>query len=117
MNDKHKAPEGFPDDAALLAYLEGQADPEAQAAIEAALADSAFLREAMEGLSQAGDPALLKASKQALQARLQKQIPKRRTALSPAQVLLREHWIWLAVALVLILGGLGYWVLHQYISR
>lgn len=116
MKDKNKVPEGFPDDAALLAYLEGQADPAVQAAMEAALAESAFLREAMEGLAQAGDPALLKASKKILQARLQEQIPKRRQTLSPAQVLLREHWIWLAVVMVLVLAMAGFWVLQKLIG-
>lgn len=115
-NNKNKLPP-FPDDEVLFAFLAGKANATDEAALLAAMEESDFLKDAVEGLSNEGDGNALRAAKQKLQAKLKEQLAPRRKALSPAQVLVREHWIWLAVVLVLILVLSGYWVLQQVLAH
>lgn len=117
MPHKNPALETMPADQEILAYLEGRASAAEVAAMEAALADSAFLKDALEGLSKGGNAEALQATKLKMQARLKEQISPRRKALSPGQVFLREQWIWFALVLVLLMGSAAFWIIRELLNN
>jgi hypothetical protein len=100
----------------LLRYLEGKASEEERFAIENQMAGSAFLDEAMEGLHQFKDPALIKEYAEALNQQLQKQAAKKISRKNKRK-LKDQQWLVIAILAILLLCVTGFLLVHFHIRH
>lgn len=100
-------------DEELLKYLEGQLDVARQHEVEKKMVDSAFVDDALEGLAAYQSKEKLKLQVQQLNKGLQKQLDTRKQKKEKRKI--KElPWVIMAVATILLLGLLGYAVLHLF---
>lgn len=100
-------------DEELLKYLEGQLDAEQQHEVEKKMMDSSFVDDALEGLATYQSKEKLKLQVEQLNKGLQKQLDARKQKKEKRNI--KElPWIITAVIIILLLGLLGYLVLHVY---
>ena len=97
----------------LLRYLEGKVTEEERFAIENQMADSAFMNEAMEGLQQFKDPALVKEYVTALNQQLQKQTAKKISRKNKRKFK-DQQWLIIAILSILLLCVTGFLLVHFY---
>ncbi len=100
----------------LLKYIKGNATQEEQHAVETKMANSGFVNDAMEGLQQIAASGKLNEYVQQLNKHLHQQLllPKQRKEKRKIKEL---TWITIAVAVVLLLCILGYWVIRMRNGR
>lgn len=98
----------------LLRYLEGNASEAERFAIENQMSDSAFVNEAVEGLQQFRDPALVKEYTSLLNQQLQKQTAKKMSRKFKRRLSKDNHWLVIAVLLLLLLCVTGFLLVHFY---
>lgn len=97
----------------LLAYLEGRVDEKERHVIERMMAESEFMSEAMEGLSQVGDIARLPPIVAELNRDLKKKVNAKKGMRRMAQTGF-PGWLLLATLLIVALAVLGYIVYRMY---
>jgi anti-sigma factor RsiW len=115
MTDKWKdilSGSGAIDSRKLMDYLEGKLTDEEKHEVESRLADSPFLDEAMEGLSQMKDKQMIATILTELNRQLDRKIAQRKTRRT--RTLQFPVWLLLATAAVIILAVLAYVVYRMY---
>jgi len=94
---------------ALKRYLNGTASEEERFAIENQMADEAFMNDAVEGLQNFNDPALMDQYVNAINKEIQVQTSKKKDA---EKTYRRSNWTLISVILIIVLCILGYFVIH-----
>ena len=100
----------------LIRYLQGEASEEERFAIEKQMAESSFVNEAVEGLQDFKDPALVKEYVSQLNLQLQKNTAKKITRKNKRK-LKDENWLVIAILGILLLCVTGYLLIHFITTR
>jgi hypothetical protein len=95
----------------LIRYLQGEASEEERFAIEKQMAESSFVNEAVEGLQNFKDPALVKEYVTQLNIQLQKSTAKKVLRKSKRK-LKDESWLVISILGILLLCVVGYLLIH-----
>lgn len=99
----------------LMAYVDGSLTHEQQHEMETILEEDPFLNDAVEGLSYIDDKEHLKNITAQINLQLKKQIAARRTNRRKHRKI-DDHWGWVAVAILLILAVMAWWVIHAVLK-
>jgi hypothetical protein len=95
----------------LIRYLQGEASEEERFAIEKQMAESSFVNEAVEGLQNFKDPALVKEYVTQLNIQLQKSTAKKIKRKNKRK-LKDESWLIISILGILLLCVVGYLLIH-----
>jgi len=97
----------------LMKYLDGKLSDQESHELEALMADSAFVNDAVEGLQQFGEKDKLQDFVQQLNKDLQKKVAEKKLKKEKRSIK-NINWITLAVVFVIFLCILGYIVIRLY---
>jgi anti-sigma factor RsiW len=106
-----------PDQQKLIDYLEGRLSAEEKHEVERMLADSRFADEAMEGLSQLGDPKRIPRITADLNRDLQQRLAKKGKGRGPIPRMPDRSLVLLLTVTLLVLIVLAYVVYRMYLPR
>ncbi|GAC1441494.1 MAG: hypothetical protein NVSMB63_09120 [Sediminibacterium sp.] len=100
----------------LMKYLEGKASDAERFAIEKQMADSDFMNDAVEGLQEFTDTKLVRQYTEQLNGQLHARTrgTQRRKKKSRMD---SQHWTLIAIAAILLLCVLAYFVIQLYIKK
>ena len=97
----------------LLKYLEGNATDSEMHAIEAQMADSAFVDDAIEGLQKIGEKKKILQIKDQLNQQLKKASSKKEKNKRHREFM-DQQWLIIAVLAIILLSVVGYLLIHYY---
>ncbi len=97
----------------LLKYLEGKATDSEMHAIEAHMADSAFVDDAIEGLQAIGENKKILQLKEQLNQQLKKATNKKEK-IKKRRGIKDQQWLIIAVLAIVLLSVIGYLLIHYY---
>jgi hypothetical protein len=97
----------------LLKYLEGNATDAEMHAIEAQMADSAFMDDAIEGLQAIGQNKKILQLKDQLNQQLKKASSKKEK-IKKRREYMDQQWLIIAVLAIILLSVVGYLLIHFY---
>ena len=97
----------------LLKYLEGNATDSEMHAIEAQMADSAFVDDAIEGLQAIGENKKILQIKDQLNQQLKKATNKKEKN-KRRREFMDQQWLIVAVLAIILLSVVGYLLIHYY---
>ncbi len=95
----------------LLKYLEGKASDSEMHAIEAQMADSAFVDDAIEGLQAIGEKKKILQLKEQLNQQLKKASSKKEK-IKKRRGIKDQQWLIIAVLAIVLLSVIGYLLIH-----
>ncbi len=97
----------------LLKYLEGNATDSEMHAIEAQMADSPFVDDAIEGLQAIGENKKILQLKEQLNQQLKKASSKKEKV-KKRRGIKDQQWLIIAVLAIVLLSVIGYLLIHFY---
>ncbi len=97
----------------LLKYLEGNATDSEMHAIEAQMADSPFVDDAIEGLQAIGENKKILQLKEQLNQQLKKASSKKEK-IKKRRGIKDQQWLIIAVLAIVLLSVIGYLLIHFY---
>jgi anti-sigma factor RsiW len=103
------------DQAMLLKYLSGQLTPEEQHEVEKRIMEDDFNTEALEGLEQIKNSQHLDLVVEQLNRDLKKKTEKRKAARNKWEIK-SDPALWIAIAVILILVVVSYFLIHRSIQ-